>query len=49
MCARRSVYTSQDAPADLTPILLVNCLLVMPEKSLTLLIDLPELCYFFCC
>ena len=49
MCATRNDQTSQDALANLTPILLVNCLLVMPEKSLPLFIDLPGLCYFFCC
>jgi len=49
MCATRNDQTSQGAPANLTPILLVNCLLVMPEKSLSLITDLPELCYCFCC
>jgi hypothetical protein len=49
MCATRNDQTSQDALANLTPILLVNCRLEMPEKGLSLVTDLPELCYFFCC
>jgi hypothetical protein len=36
-------------PANLTPILPVNCLLEMQDKGLPLSIDLPELCDFRYC
>jgi hypothetical protein len=49
MCAIRSVYTSQADPANRTPTLLVNFMLVMPEKGLPLIIDLVELVDFWCC